>query len=66
MVSPCCLRACASPQRLKAGIVEPEEMTLVRKRLGKHIPAATNIHAITELLDEVFSMRYVSYQILNT
>jgi hypothetical protein len=35
-------------------------------RLGKHVPAATNTLATVEqLLDAVFSMRSVSYQILN-
>jgi hypothetical protein len=45
---------------LKAGIVEPEETAVTRRRLGKHIPAATNTHAvIEELLDAVFCMRSV-------
>jgi hypothetical protein len=56
-----CLR-----QRLKFGIMKAEETDFARQRLGKHISAATNTHAtIYELLDAVFSMRSVSYQILN-
>jgi hypothetical protein len=31
-------------RRLKAGIVEPEETSFIQ-RLGKHVPAATNINA---------------------
>jgi hypothetical protein len=43
--------------------VEPEEATI--SRLGKNVPAATDTHAtILELLDAVFSMRSVLYQIL--
>jgi hypothetical protein len=39
---------------------------VARQRLGKHVPPATNIHATTEeLLDEVFSMQPMSYQIFN-
>jgi hypothetical protein len=35
---------------------------VVTQRLGKHVPAATNIHAtIKESLDASFSMRSVSY-----
>jgi hypothetical protein len=51
-------------KNLKAGItVEPEETAVARQWLGKHAPAATNIHATTEeLLDAVFSMRFVLYQ----
>jgi hypothetical protein len=41
--------------------VEPEEMAIARQQLSKHILAAT-----VELLDAVFSMWSVSYQILNT
>jgi hypothetical protein len=29
---------------------------VVRQRLGKHLPGATNIHATIELLDTVFSV----------
>jgi hypothetical protein len=37
--------------------------TVVRQRLGKHVPAATNTHArIEEFLDSLFSMRSLSYQ----
>jgi hypothetical protein len=35
--------------RLKAGIVKPEQTTIARQRLGKHIPAATNTQAKIEL-----------------
>jgi hypothetical protein len=53
------------PQRLKAAIVEPEETVVVRQRLGKHVPTATNTHATTEeLLDAVFSMSSMSYQVV--
>jgi hypothetical protein len=49
---------------MKAQIMEPEETAIARQWLGKHIPAATNIHATTKkLLDVVFSMWSV-YQIL--
>jgi hypothetical protein len=38
---------------------------VARKRLGKHIPAATNAkERIEELLDAVFFLRSVSYQII--
>jgi hypothetical protein len=41
-------------------------LIVVRQRLGKHAPAATITHTtIEELLDAVFSLRSVSYQILN-
>jgi hypothetical protein len=33
---------------LKAGIVEPEEMFIAKKRLGKHVSAAMNMHAAIE------------------
>jgi hypothetical protein len=34
--------------------------------LSKHVPAAMNTHAtIEELLDALFSMRFVSYQVPN-
>jgi hypothetical protein len=37
-----------------------------RQQLGEHVPAETNIHeTIEELLDAVFSVRSVSYQILS-
>jgi hypothetical protein len=36
-----------------------------RQGIAKHFPAATNTHAIIEeLLDAMFSMRSMSYQIL--
>jgi hypothetical protein len=34
--------------RLKAGIVDPELMSIARQRLVEHIPAATNTHATIE------------------
>jgi hypothetical protein len=38
-------------------------LIVVRQRLGKNVPAATNTHATREeLLDASFSMRSVSYQ----
>jgi hypothetical protein len=33
-----------------AGTMEPEETVTAKQRLGKHVPAATNTHAIEELL----------------
>jgi hypothetical protein len=45
---------------------EPEEISIARKLLSKYIPAAMNTHATTvELLDVMFSMWPVSYQISN-
>jgi hypothetical protein len=45
MRSPCCL--CIPP-------------ITARQRLGKHVPAVTNIHAtVEEFLDASFSMRFV-------
>jgi hypothetical protein len=39
---------------------------VARQRFGKHVSATTNGHARTEeLLDAMFSMRFVSYQLLN-
>jgi hypothetical protein len=32
--------------RLKARIVEPEETAVASKKLSKHVPTATNTHAI--------------------
>jgi hypothetical protein len=45
--------------------VEPAEAIVARQQLGKHISAATNTRATIELLDAVFSMRPVPYQILS-
>jgi hypothetical protein len=46
--------------------MEPEVMADARQRLGEHFPMATDIHAtIKEMLGAVFSMRSVSYLILN-
>jgi hypothetical protein len=53
MRSTCCLCVCVSPPNV------------ARQRLGKHIHTATNIHTTIELLDGMFSMRSVSYHILN-
>jgi hypothetical protein len=54
-----------SPQLMKAGILEPEETASFRQRLAKHL-AVTNIYATREeLLEAVFSMRFVLYQTLN-
>jgi hypothetical protein len=56
----------SSCQHLKAGIVEPEETDVARQRLNKHFPTETSTHAtIKELLGTVFSMQFVSYQIIN-
>jgi hypothetical protein len=53
MRSPFCLYVCFLPY-------------FVRQRHGKHNPEATNRHAtIEELLGTVFSVRSVSYQVLN-
>jgi hypothetical protein len=43
----------------------PPPSAVVRQRLSKQVSAATNTYVKTELLDAVFSMRSVSYQILN-
>jgi hypothetical protein len=41
-------------------IAEPEETSIARQRLGKHIPAAMDVHATTEeMLETAFSMRSV-------
>jgi hypothetical protein len=67
MRSSSCLCAQPShPQHLKAGILEPEETAVAVQQLGKHVPMVTNTHATIEgLLDAVFSMLSVLYQILN-
>jgi hypothetical protein len=36
---------CNVTWRLKAGMVDPEETTVPRQRLGRRVPAATNAHA---------------------
>jgi hypothetical protein len=33
------------------------------QRLGEHVPAVMNVHATIEMLDALFSMRSVSYEI---
>jgi hypothetical protein len=61
-----CLGVCV-PSPLKQRIVEPEEKAVARQWLGKHFHMATNTHAqIKELLEAVFSMRPVSYQIIGS
>jgi hypothetical protein len=30
---------------MKAGMIEPEETAVARQRLGKHVPAETNIYS---------------------
>jgi hypothetical protein len=35
---------------LKEGIVEPEDTSIARRRLGKHVPAATKTQATIEVL----------------
>jgi hypothetical protein len=43
--------------RLKAGIVEPEETSFTKQRLGKYFPPVTNTQAtIEEFLESVFSV----------
>jgi hypothetical protein len=45
---------------VKAGIVEAEETSITRQRLGKHIPGATNMQLkIDVLLETMFSVRSV-------
>jgi hypothetical protein len=45
---------------LKGGIVEPEETTVARQRLDKHVSTAMDMHAkLEELLETVFSMQSV-------
>jgi hypothetical protein len=59
------LATCVSPPE-QAGALESEENAVTRQRLGKHFPAATNTHAtVEELLDAVFSMWSLSFQVLN-
>jgi hypothetical protein len=49
------------PQLLKAGIVEPEEVAIVRKQIGEHISTAINTDGtLEELLGCVFSMQSMS------
>jgi hypothetical protein len=46
--------------RLKAGLVESEETSTARQRLGKQVSSVTDMHAIIEeLLRTVFSARSV-------
>jgi hypothetical protein len=45
---------------IEAGIVEPEETSIARKRFGKHVPFATNMQATIDILFEtIFSIRSV-------
>jgi hypothetical protein len=47
--------------RLKAGVVEQEEMAIVRQRKSKHVSAATNKRTtIEEVLEAVFSFLSLS------
>jgi hypothetical protein len=62
MRSPCCLYV---PQCLKSGIKESEENAVAMQRLAKHIPMSTNTHATVEVLDALFSVLSVSYEILD-
>jgi hypothetical protein len=51
---------------LSPSIVEPEEITVAKQQLIKHVPAAVNTHTMIEaLLDAVFSVWSMSYQIRN-
>jgi hypothetical protein len=61
MTVSCCLCICVSFPTPENGIVEPEETVVPRQGLGNY--AATITQARTELLDAVFFMRSVSYQI---
>jgi hypothetical protein len=46
--------------------VESEETIIARQRLGKDVPAVTNTQATKEeMLDMVFSMPSLSYQIFS-
>jgi hypothetical protein len=40
-------------------------MAFARQQLGKHVPAATNIHSTAEVLGDVLYNMFVSYQIFN-
>jgi hypothetical protein len=40
--------------------VDPEKTSIARQWLGKHIPAATNMHTTEELLEALFSMLSMS------
>jgi hypothetical protein len=58
----CCVRNTQQPSHLVAQITTDIAAcrAVSRQRLGKHVPAATDTHAITEvLLEVVFSIRYV-------
>jgi hypothetical protein len=50
----------------ESGIVESDDTSAANQWLGKYVPMATNTHAtIEELLDTVFSVRFLLCQILN-
>jgi hypothetical protein len=52
--------------RAPLNLVEQEETLVATQRLGEHVTAATNAHGtVVDLLDYVFYMRSVMYQILN-
>jgi hypothetical protein len=47
--------------------MEQEETVFARHGICKHGPSATNTYAtVEELFEAEFSMRFVSYQIMNT
>jgi hypothetical protein len=62
------MRLCCSlsPPPPQGGTLEPEETATERQRLGKHFPLAKNTHTtLEELLYAVFSIRSMSYQIID-
>jgi hypothetical protein len=68
-MSPCCLCNTLTPERRKSGARTDLSVCLCiptivsRKRLGKHVPSATNTHTtIEELLEASFCMRSASCQ----
>jgi hypothetical protein len=47
-------------RRLKALIMEPKEIAIARKHLGKHVSATTNKHAaVEEIFESLISMHSV-------
>jgi hypothetical protein len=65
MTPSCCPCGCVAPQRLIAGIVEPQETAAARQQLGKHLFAATNTHVTiyVRTVGRCVYMRFVSYEI---
>jgi hypothetical protein len=68
MRSSSCLFVCESPSITY--FISPTHQSVclyvyapivARQRLGKNFTRATNMHATTELLDALFSMRFLSY-----